>query len=60
MHEILEISNTLKMLPCSTMEFEKGCDAQTEILLLEDDEVKESEEDAVVLEARMIATRFMR
>lgn len=40
------------------MEFEQGCDAQTELLLLESNEVKDSEEDAVVLEARMIATRI--
>ena len=38
--------------------FEQGCDAQTELLLLESNEVKDSEEDAVVLEARMIATRI--
>lgn len=59
MHESLgniEYTQNVALVP--TMEFEKGCDAQTEILLLEAGEVKESEEDAVVLEARMIASRI--
>ena len=59
MHEDLgniEYTQNVALVP--TMEFEQGCDAQTELLLLESNEVKDSEEDAVVLEARMIATRI--
>ena len=59
MHEDLgniEYTKNVALVP--TMEFEQGCDAQTEILLLESKEVKNSEEDAVVLEARMIASRI--
>ena len=59
MHEDLgniEYTQNVALVP--TMEFEQGCDAQTELLLLESNEVKDSEEDAVVLEARMIATKI--
>lgn len=59
MHEDLgniEYTKNVALVP--TMEFEQGCDAQTEVLLLESNEVKESEEDAIVLEARMIAARI--
>ena len=59
MHEDLgniEYTQNVALVP--TMEFKEGCDAKTELLLLEPGEVKESEEDAVVLEARMIASRI--
>lgn len=59
MHEDLgniEYTENVALVP--TMEFKEGCDAKTEILLLESEEVKESEEDAIVLEARMIASRI--
>ena len=52
----IEYTQNVALVP--TMEFEQGCDAQTELLLLESNEVKDSEEDAVILEARMIATRI--
>ena len=59
MHEDLgniEYTQNVALVP--TMEFEDGCDAKTELLLLDENEVKESEEEAVVLEARMIASRI--
>lgn len=59
MHETLgniEYTKNVALVP--TMEFLKGNDAKTEVLLLDPVEVKESEEDAMVLEARMIASRI--
>lgn len=59
MHEDLgniEYTQSVALVP--TMQFEDGCDAKTEILLLEDEGVKESEEDAITLEAKMIAARI--
>ena len=60
MHETLgniEYTQNVALVP--TMEFqEEGCDAKTELLLLDQTDVKESQEDAIVLEARMIATRI--
>lgn len=59
MHEDLgNIEYTKKVALVPTMEFEQGCDAQTELLLLESGQLKQSEEDAIVLEARMIASRI--
>lgn len=59
MHESLgniEYTQNVALVP--TMEFLDGCDAKTEVLLLDKNELEESEEAAMVLEARMIATRI--
>lgn len=61
MHESLgNIEYTKRVALVPTMEFPSGCDATTELLLLEENTVKESEEEAMILEARMIAERIHR
>lgn len=59
MHESLgniEYTKNVALVP--TMEFPDGCDAFTEVLLLDQEAVSQSEEEAMILEARMIADRI--
>ena len=59
MHESLgniEYTQNVALVP--TMEFLDGTDAKTEVLLLEKAQVEESEEEAMVLEARMMASKI--
>lgn len=59
MHESLgniEYTENAALVP--TMEFLPGCDATAQLLLLDGEAVRESEEEAMILEARMIAEKI--